>query len=622
MTWSSIQLRKITLVGPGKLDATLKFRSGLNVICGASDAGKSFVVESIDFFMGGNDALRDIPERVGYDQGLITLQTTEEENYTIARSIDGGKFRLYEGSIDGSTINEEFTILKESHSHGREDNLSGWLLAKIGMLNKRLKKNKDGETRSLSFRDLARLIIIQENEIIRRTSPFLTGQYISATAEKSAFKLITTGVDDSALVSNSASIVEVNSNEAKLELISQWLQNLHDEVTSSGKLREELDSQLEKIENSIQESNDRLRISQQNLNSKIKQRNITFENRNQIEFRKNEIDDLLAKFSLLSSHYLVDLERLEAIEESGTLFYFQSPNDCPLCGAQPEHQHRGEKCEGDVERIILAAKNEKEKILKLSKELLSTSTDLRFELSGLESLWASANDEFNSLDSEIKLSLSPEAEENRYDFSLFIEKKSEILRDLDLYLRIDKLEIQAKELSDEVTDEDNAPVGKTLLAKSVLDSLSQKIESILKAWNFPNADRVYFDEKDMDFVISGKLRTSRGKGLRAITHAAVTIGLMEFCKENKLPHPGFVILDSPLLAYWAPEGSDDSLLGSDLKVKFYEYLINNHSDSQVILFENEHPPESLNDKLDLTIFTKNPAIGRFGFFPVDSYSQN
>ena len=70
------------------------------------------------------------------------------------------------------------------------------------------------------------------------------------------------------------------------------------------------------------------------------------------------------------------------------------------------------------------------KILKLSRELLSTSEDLRFELSELETLWINSNDEFNSLDSEIRSSLSPVAEENRSDFGLFIEKKSEILRDL------------------------------------------------------------------------------------------------------------------------------------------------------------------------------------------------
>ena len=106
----------------------------------------------------------------------------------------------------------------------------------------------------------------------------------------------------------------------------------------------------------------------------------------------------------------------------------------------------------------------------------------------------------------------------------------------------------------------------------------------------------------------------RGKGLRAITHAAVTLGLMEYCRERSLPHPGFVIMDSPLLAYFEPEGEDDQALqGSDLKERFYEYLIQQHGrDSQVIIIENQHPPEKFDARLSLTVFTRNPAEGRFG----------
>ena len=42
----------------------------------------------------------------------------------------------------------------------------------------------------------------------------------------------------------------------------------------------------------------------------------------------------------------------------------------------------------------------------------------------------------------------------------------------------------------------------------------------------------------------------------------LVIGLMEFCLERNLPHPNFVVLDSPLLAYWKPEGDDDDLRGT------------------------------------------------------------
>jgi DNA repair ATPase RecN len=37
------------------------WRKGAYVICGASETGKSFIVEAIDYLMGGSDPLRDIP---------------------------------------------------------------------------------------------------------------------------------------------------------------------------------------------------------------------------------------------------------------------------------------------------------------------------------------------------------------------------------------------------------------------------------------------------------------------------------------------------------------------------------------------------------------------------------
>ncbi|XYS42435.1 hypothetical protein ACSUAE_03505 [Acinetobacter baumannii] len=52
MSDNYLQLRKILFKGPNK-EASLKFYSGVNVICGASDTGKSFLAESLDFMLGG-----------------------------------------------------------------------------------------------------------------------------------------------------------------------------------------------------------------------------------------------------------------------------------------------------------------------------------------------------------------------------------------------------------------------------------------------------------------------------------------------------------------------------------------------------------------------------------------
>jgi hypothetical protein len=148
-----------------------------------------------------------------------------------------------------------------------------------------------------------------------------------------------------------------------------------------------------------------------------------------------------------------------------------------------------------------------------------------------------------------------------------------------------------------------------------LDEFSQMVERILSEWHYPNARRVFFDETVRDFQIAGKARGSTGKGLRAISHAAVTVGLLEFCLEHELPHPGFVILDSPLLAYWKPEGEEDDLSGTDIKERFYEYLLGFKDNAQIIVIENEHPQNSVADRSNVVVFTKNPHQGRYGFFP-------
>lgn len=138
---------------------------------------------------------------------------------------------------------------------------------------------------------------------------------------------------------------------------------------------------------------------------------------------------------------------------------------------------------------------------------------------------------------------------------------------------------------------------------------------MLKAWNFPDASRVHFDKTTRDFVISGKPRGSRGKGMRAITHAAFTVTLLEYTRSNELPHPGFVVLDTPLLAYREPEGEEDDLSGTDVQDRFYQYLLA-LGDRQIIILENVDPPDTIKAGQQAAFFSKNPHLGRYGFFPM------
>ena len=105
--------------------------------------------------------------------------------------------------------------------------------------------------------------------------------------------------------------------------------------------------------------------------------------------------------------------------------------------------------------------------------------------------------------------------------------------------------------------------------------------------------------------------------MRAITHSAFTVALLEFTLAKDLPHPGFVVLDTPLLAYREPEHDEDDLSTTDIRDRFYEYL-SKHDDRQVIILENATPSQSAIDRSQTSFFTKNEHIGRYGFFPTSA----
>jgi len=423
-------------------------------------------------------------------------------------------------------------------------------------------------------------------------------------------------VDDSAIVPSDEASSRNVGVAAKIELIEQWITGLSDEIETRGIEEDELTEQNEKLDAALEKKRESMSIFQSTLNESISSRREIVNIREQIKNRLGEIEELLERFDLLGRHYQSDIERLKGIEEAGSLFVHQEKVPCPLCGAMPDDKHSGEDCEGDVDSIVLAATAEIDKIYKLSVDLSDTVAELKCENNQLNKELEEVEKRYSAVDKEIREAISPDFRKSQLKYTELMEKKNEVSAGLSLFDRKVKLENQKVEFSALEEDEASQDIVNTKLSKTVLNDFSKTVENILRAWNFPGASDVYFDEGTKDFVIAGKPRGSRGKGLRAITHAAVTIGLMEYCQSNSLPHPGFVVLDSPLLAYYKPEGDDDNLQGTDLKEKFYDYLVTKHAGNQIIIVENEHPSDSIENQINLTVFTKNPHEGRFGLFPV------
>lgn len=148
---------------------------------------------------------------------------------------------------------------------------------------------------------------------------------------------------------------------------------------------------------------------------------------------------------------------------------------------------------------------------------------------------------------------------------------------------------------------------------------SKEVESLLRDWHFPGLDRVTFSEGDQDIVISGRMRASHGKGVRAIAHAAFNLALLKYCLKREMPHPGFVLIDSPLVVYREPD-TDEGGFSPDVKEAFYRSIAEEFQTAQVIIFENDDPPLDMENEANLIRFT-GADNGRYGFIPASHQGQ-
>lgn len=616
MTDSTLTIRHLSFTGPRKEVAALEFGPGLNVVYGASETGKSFILESIDFMLGSSSGLRDIPERVGYDRVFLGVEDSDGSLFTLERAVAGGQFRCFDGLHLELPKNTDSVKLRQQHNPTNSDNLSMYLLERIGLAGKRIRKNARGESNSLSFRNLARLCLVSEGDIQNQGSPIESGQAILKTLEFSTFKLLLTGTDDSAVIPEEADQRQRVFRSAKIEVIDELVAEQKNRLSSlvgEDDDENELNEQLARLNQSLSREKDVLSESEEAYRAVLQRRNQVRRDLEQAQERRSEIDELLERFALLDYHYKSDLQRLEGIQEAGVLVSALDVQSCPLCGAAPPSQHLDSDCDGNVDAVVLAADAESAKIRRLREELQETVNQLKAETLDFERYAPKMGEQLELALQELK-ELNPSISAQRAAYTELMERRSSVQNALNILATISELEGRRGELEVARDTPPSEEPTASELSLSTLDEFSKIYEEILRSWNFSDADRVYFDRETRDLVIAGKPRGARGKGMRALTHAAFSVALLEFTRRQDLPHPGFLVLDTPLLAYREPEGDEDDLSGTDVHERFYRAL-NKCSDRQIIILENVDPPQDVRTSAQSTFFGKNPHKGRYGFFP-------
>ena len=194
-----LKLTKLILAGENKKDAIINFKGGLNVIAGASDTGKSFAFECIDFALGSSSNPKTVPEMKGYRSVFLEIEDIgQEEIFTLRRNFsedEKNEIFIYYSNYQEKDAAE---VEKLSVTHNAKKSLSKKLLNCCDCTYKYVMKNTKGDTQAFTFRSFSPLIMINELRITARHSPiYHTDSRGStfATPARTAFKTFISGID-------------------------------------------------------------------------------------------------------------------------------------------------------------------------------------------------------------------------------------------------------------------------------------------------------------------------------------------------------------------------------------------------------------------------------------------
>ena len=611
MTADRFYISRVTITGTGVAKAEVRFGTGLNVVSGPSDTGKTFIFQCIDFMFGASKSPKLIPEAESYDSVQIGIcKADDEAEIVLERSIKGGDFNFY--GPDGVV-----QTLGRKHRDGATDTVSNLLLNLSGLAGKTVRTNRRGTTRSLSFRDLARLVLVNEETIIRELSPIysLRGGYSTRPVESSVFRLLLTGSDDASVISKEDIKIARGKQQGKTEVLEVLLDRAKQKLSGLNLVGNatEWRQQIADAEALYTNASAELAVEQKAVAPLEDKRRTAWTHLRQLESRRDVLTELQQRFQLLRQQYASDLRRLEAVAEAGIRLAQMKEERCPVCGSVAEHhEHTHRLPDAAPDNVATACLAEASKIKLLLTDLESTRQSNDAEIGRIVDASEEAKLELKTVADELNDRIRP-----RVNNALQRLQDSQTERDtfraaLDIHSRAEELSVLLQEVN-AIKQEKNTDGVSTRVGADEAEDFCQEVEYLLREWHFPDMGRVTFSEDEQDIVISGRGRTSHGKGVRAIAHAAFNLALMRLCLYDPLLHPGIVVIDSPLVVYREPD-TDEGEFSRDVKDAFYRSIADEFASAQVIIFENEDPPHDLDEAINVIRFT-GASHGRRGFIP-------
>lgn len=609
-----LKLTKLILAGENKKDAIINFKGGLNVIAGASDTGKSFAFECIDFALGSSSNPKTVPEMKGYRSVFLEIEDIgQEEIFTLKRNFsedEKNEIFIYYSNYQEKDAAE---VEKLSVTHNAKKSLSKKLLNCCDCTYKYVMKNTKGDTRAFTFRSFSPLIMINELRITARHSPiYHTDSRGStfATPARTAFKTVISGIDYKKEEKKENTEIIKAKLKGKIEQLSQIIDEIRIENNELIKDTEDINTEksIEIIE---------LNKFIKEKSEEIKKYELDYkEIQTEIEIKNTELKHLLNnnnKFVLLKKNYLSDLERLEFIYDAFDLTQQLVEVECPICHS-PMKVNEMEKSDDYYEALA----TEKIKIEVQLAELDETIKDLSDEIISKKQRISKLENYKEEITDNLNNNLGPIVAEKVKKVQELMDAQERINLITRNEKRINKYNTEISKWQEKI-DSTGQEKRKKIedLPEAYTNELCKEIKFLLQGCDFIGKEgKIKYNNATEDVEVGEKEKASYGKGARAIINSTFLIGIMNYCYKRNLCHPGIVVLDSPLTTYKEKDkkDGDDETITKGTKEKFYEMLAE-QKNGQIIIFDNEEPSSIVKTKINYLHFSGDSTVGRKGLIP-------
>ncbi|RLD65999.1 MAG: hypothetical protein DRI84_05705 [Bacteroidetes bacterium] len=591
-------IKKLILEGNNCESAEIAFTKGLNVIYGASDTGKTYIYQCIDYMLGAKDRPKNIPEARYYTRCKLEIESYQGDYYLLERALKGGDFKL----LRKNSSAVEFLLSKNNKSN-KGKTISDFLLNLCNLSNKKIRKNAKGETQNLYFQSLRRFFLVNEEKIITQKSPVRTEQRLEKTFQENIFRFLLSGADDADIVSTLKKD-EITNKKGKIELFDELISNLKNELPENG--YEDVDKQIEKLDEYIETFRNQYLVSNQEFQKYNNEKVQLYSKILEKEKRLLTVTEILKRSFILKDQYHSDISRLRATLEASYAFESVSTSNCPLCDSVIEITDNT-----NIEELITSVAQEIKKITLLIKELNHSHTLFLQEKKELSFTLIEIRNEYDAVLSKITNELNEKLKTIALKIQEISSKKDELSKIRTLKNKLNEYTLQRSHINNILTQ--NKELGKDTeydkLTASLLKPVLDNIFDILSDIKFDKVSSVTYSEEYHDFILGDKNRRDFGKGYRAILYAVFTLAVYEYL--TTMPYAiGMVMIDSPLNPYKPDEAKDNGVIAQNLANDFYEYLANKIVHGQVILIENTEVPKKIINKINYIQYTKSK-----GFIP-------